>query len=87
MLYFFSYLDSSTQSALLKYYKRFLGGSISELLTRDEKNEFDTKCRVLEEVDPEVGCSVFFSNKSRIILLMSLVFHGSGEVDIVSSTL
>ncbi|VBB27240.1 unnamed protein product [Acanthocheilonema viteae] len=50
-----SYLDSSTQSALLKYYKRFLGGSISELLTRHEKNEFDIKCRVLQETDPEAA--------------------------------
>ncbi|EFO20880.2 hypothetical protein LOAG_07607 [Loa loa] len=50
-----NYLDSSTQSALLKYYKRFLGGSTNELLTRYEKNEFDTRCRVLEETDPEAA--------------------------------
>ncbi|CAG9531615.1 unnamed protein product [Cercopithifilaria johnstoni] len=50
-----SYLDSSTQSALLKYYKRFLGGSTKELLTHHEKNEFDAKCRVLQETDPEAA--------------------------------
>lgn len=52
---FFSYLDSSTQNALLKYYKRFLGGIAGELLTCHEKNEFDMKCRVLQETDPEVA--------------------------------
>uniref|UniRef100_A0A1I8EGF0 Myb-like DNA-binding domain-containing protein n=1 Tax=Wuchereria bancrofti TaxID=6293 RepID=A0A1I8EGF0_WUCBA len=50
-----SYLDNSTQSALLKYYKRFLGGNTNELLTHHEKNEFDTKCKVLKETDPEAA--------------------------------
>uniref|UniRef100_A0A8R1TVW9 snRNA-activating protein complex subunit 4 n=1 Tax=Onchocerca volvulus TaxID=6282 RepID=A0A8R1TVW9_ONCVO len=50
-----SYLDSSTQSALLKYYKKFLGGSANELLSRHEKNEFDTKCKVLQETDSEAA--------------------------------
>ncbi|VDO56539.1 unnamed protein product [Brugia timori] len=50
-----SYLDNSTQSALLKYYKRFLGGNMNELLTHHEKDEFDTKCRMLKETDPEAA--------------------------------
>ncbi|MCP9259698.1 hypothetical protein DINM_003056 [Dirofilaria immitis] len=50
-----SYLDSSTQNALLKYYKRFLSGHANELLTHHEKDEFDKKCKVLQETDPEAA--------------------------------
>uniref|UniRef100_A0A915PMD7 Uncharacterized protein n=1 Tax=Setaria digitata TaxID=48799 RepID=A0A915PMD7_9BILA len=50
-----SYLDSSTQSALLKYYKRFLSGNTNDLLTRHEKNEFEMKYRVLQETDAKAA--------------------------------
>lgn len=49
-----SYLDVSTQAALVKYYKRFLGGSSRELLRLEEKNEFEYTYSFLLTSNPEV---------------------------------
>ncbi|VDO26663.1 unnamed protein product [Onchocerca flexuosa] len=62
-----SYLDSSTQNALLKYYKKFLGGSAHELLSRHEKNEFDTKCKVLQETDSEAAKNLVINGLCDLI--------------------